>query len=358
MSESVVTKILIPQAKDQEPLKPSTQEVNKDEKIFKKEKHQLIYRAFLDTLGNLEKQTQREINKIQEKLQGEISEREVQKLRCEQQSLEELLNRLKNEDEKKIFTFVFKNSGRVFNDVSSKIKPLSEEDLFRFLLSVFKEIREKKLASEENLKNGKIGKVVAECVSKEAWHQFANFAKYQIPGRGLLEKIPGLEKVLSVEKKEDEPPLSDEEIVTTFLRKSLLPVIALTATILFVGSTLLFSIPHFVTMGLAVFCFATAEYNAIKSLFSNNKSGTLYSPHPQEEEKKERWNEKFLDGINKILESQGKEAEKSEQSAVTTEKQSAQEKVKDNTPFTKLEGTTTNQQSRDQSPQSVNATSL
>ncbi|WP_088979768.1 hypothetical protein [Wolbachia endosymbiont of Wuchereria bancrofti] len=359
MSKSVMIKISTPQIKNLEPSKPSTQWANKDEKIFEKEKHQLIYRAFLDTLENPEKQTQQEINKIQEKLQEKLSEQETQKLRCEQQSLEELLNQLKNGDEKKIFTFVLKNSGKIFNDVSPKIKPLSEEDFSQFLLSVFKEIREKKLASEENLKNGEIEKVVAECISKEVWHQFTDFTKHQIPGRRLLEKILGFGKVLSVEKKEDEPILSDKEMVITFLRKSLLPIIALTATMLFIGSTSLFGIPYFVTIGLAVFCFATAEYSAIKSLFSNNKPGTLYNPHPQEEEKKkEQWNEKFFDGINKILEPQGKGAEKSEQSAVITEEQSIQEKVKENAPFTKLKGNTTNQQSKNQSSQNVNAPSL
>ncbi|QKX03241.1 hypothetical protein GOY07_03685 [Wolbachia endosymbiont of Litomosoides sigmodontis] len=354
-----MTKILISQTKNRESSKMSIQEVNKDEKIFKKEKHQLIYRAFLDILENPEKQIQQKINKTQEKLQREFSEQEIQKLRRKQQSLKELLNRLKNKDEKKIFAFVFENSERVFNNVSPKIKSLSEEDLSQFLLSVFKEIREKKLANEENLKSNEIKKIVAECVRKEAWHQFTDFAKYQIPGRGLLEKIPSLGKVLIVKKKEDEPPLSDEEIVTTFLRKSLLPIIALTSTILFISSTLLSGIFHFITIGFAIFCFATAEYNAIKSLFSNNKPGTLYNPHPQEEEKKkEQWNEEFLDGINKILEPKGKGNKKSEQPSVITKKQSAQEKVKDNTPFTKLEGTTINQQSKDQSPQSVNATSL
>jgi len=98
-----------PQTKDS---KPSVQLTNEDKKTFEKKEHQLIYRAFLDTLEDPEKQTQQEINKIREERQEKLSEQEKEKLQRDLQSLVKLLGQLQspNENEKKIFTFTFENS--------------------------------------------------------------------------------------------------------------------------------------------------------------------------------------------------------------------------------------------------------
>lgn len=317
-----MTKILTPQTKN---LEPSNQVTNKDEKIFEKEEYQAIYRAFLDTLKNpenLEKQTKQEIEKKKQKLKEELSDKEKQKLHRDLESLNKQLKRLQNGNEKKIFTFISKNHEGIFNNINQEdIKLLSEENFCQLLLSVFEKIREKNLASEENLKNDKIKQEVAECVADIRGTE-AKDSFIKLPGwlfgikvnpknffssfmNGMKEKIPFLSKD---KKEEDEPPLSDEEMVTTFLRKSLFPIIVLTTVILLGGlsgpvSVLgLFTIPHVIVIGLAVFGLAAAEYKAVKGLFSNDKKGTLYNPHSRDEKERKEWGNEISDGINKILE--------------------------------------------------------
>ncbi|WP_341817223.1 hypothetical protein [Wolbachia endosymbiont (group A) of Agelastica alni] len=293
-----------PQVKSSKPPKLPTQVTNEDEKIFEKEEHQVIYRAFLDTLENPEKQTKQEIEKKKQKLKEELSDQEKQKLQSDLKSLGKLLGQLQgqNEDEKKIFAFVFENREEIFKNINQEdIKLLSEENFLQFLVSVSKKIKKENLAREENLKNGKIKQEVAECVADirgtEAWDWVVDSAKRKIPLRELLEKIPGLGKVLGVKKEEDEPPLSDEEMVKTFLSKSLLPIT------LFAFSALIFGtgpIALAISGGLLVW----TEVSTIKSLFSNNKKGTLYDPSSQDKddtEKRAKLNGKILEGIDDIL---------------------------------------------------------
>ncbi|MBA8770481.1 hypothetical protein HCR16_05230 [Wolbachia pipientis] len=296
-----------PQVKSSKSPKLPTQVTNKDEKVFKfeKEEHQLIYRAFLDIFKNpekLEEQTKQEIEKKEQKL------KEKQKLQSDLKSLKERLPRLQDENEKKIFTFVFENSGKIFNNVSPEdIKLLSEENFLQFLLSVFKEIREQGLAREEKLNNDKIQQIITKCVADirgtEARDWVVDSVKRKIPGRELLEKIPDLGKVLGVKKEEDEPPLSDEEMVTTFLRKIFLPISFSIASILIFGPTTL-------AIVAAVIGTIFAIKGGVEVLFSNDKKGTLYNPHSQDEKKKEGWDGKVLDGINTILKTSVKGAEK------------------------------------------------
>lgn len=341
-----MTKILTPQTKN---LEPSNQVTNKDEKVFKfkNEEHQLIYRAFLDILENpenLEKQTKQKIEKKKQKLKEELSDQEKQKLQSNLKSLYERLERLQNGNEKKIFTFISKNHEGIFNNINQEdIKLLSEENFLQFLLSVSKKIREKNLASEENLENGEIKQVVDDCIADirgiEAKDSFIKLAGWPFGIKidpknisssfmnGVKEKIPFLGKD---KKEEDEPPLSDEEMVTTFLRKSLFPIIALTTVILLGGlsgpvSVLgLFTIPHVIVIGFAVFGFAAAEYKAVKSLFSNDKKGTLYDPHSRDEKERKEWGNEISDGINEILKSGVNETGQGNQPAVTAEEQLTQ----------------------------------
>ncbi|WP_353283800.1 hypothetical protein [Wolbachia endosymbiont (group A) of Lypha dubia] len=330
-----------PQVKSSKPPKLPTQVTNKDEKVFKfeKEKHQLIYRTFLDIFKNpekLEEQTKQEIEKKEQEIEKKKQEiekkkqklKEKQKLQSDLKSLKERLPRLQDENEKKIFTFVFENSGKIFNNVNPEdIKSLSEENFSQFLLSVFEKIREKKLANEENLKNGKIKEVVDDCVADirgtEAKDSSIKFVlemlllliggikidPKNISGSfmdGMKEKIPFLGKD---KKEEDEPPLSDEEMVKTFLRKSLFPIT------LFAFSALIFGtgpIALAISGGLLVW----TEVSTIKSLFSNNKKGTLYDPSSQDKddtEKRAKLNKKICDGINKILGTPVEKAKGSEQ---------------------------------------------
>ncbi|WMT84971.1 hypothetical protein NMD99_03080 [Wolbachia endosymbiont of Listronotus oregonensis] len=336
MSNSVMTKILTPQTKN---LEPSNQVTNKDEKVFKfkNEEHQLIYRAFLDTLENpetlenLKKQTKQEIEKKEQKLKEELPDREKQELQDDLKSLDERLERLQNGNEKKIFTFISKNHEGIFNNINQEdIKLLSEENFCQLLLSVFEKIREKNLASEENLKNDKIKQEVAECVADirgtEAKDSLIKLAGWPLGIKidpknisssfmnGVKEKIPFLGKD---KKEEDEPPLSDEEMATAFLRKIFLPISFSIASILIFGPTTL-------AIVAAVIGTIFAIKGGVEVLFSNDKKGTLYNPHSRDEKKKEGWDGKILDGISKILGSKVNETGQGNQPAVTTEEQLTQ----------------------------------
>lgn len=311
-----------PQVKSSKPPKLP----NEGEKTFEKEEHQLIYRAFLDILENpetLEKQTKQEIEKKKQKLKEELSDKEKQKLHRDLESLNKQLKRLQNGNEKKIFTFISKNHEGIFKKINHEdIKLLSEENFSQFLLSVFEKIREKKLANEENLKNGKIKKVVDDCVADIRGTE-AKDSFIKLPGwlfgikvdpknflgsfkDGLLENIPFLGKD---KKEEDEPPLSDEEIVTTFLSKIFFPVLLSTIPMLIFGPT---------TLGVVLTAIGTifVVKRGVEVLFSNNKKGTLYDPSSQDKddtEKRAKLNKKICDGINKILGTPVEKAKGSEQ---------------------------------------------
>ncbi|WP_406828476.1 hypothetical protein [Wolbachia endosymbiont (group A) of Icerya purchasi] len=308
-----------PQVKSSKPPKLPTQVTNKDEKVFKfeKEKHQLIYRTFLDIFKNpekLEEQTKQEIEKKKQKL------KEKQKLQSDLKSLKERLPRLQDENEKKIFTFISKNHEGIFKNINQEdIKLLSEENFLQFLVSVSKKIKKENLANEENLENGKIKQVVNDCIADirktEAKDSLIKLLGWPFGIKvdpknisssfmnGVKEKIPFLGKD---EKEEDEPPLSDEEMVTTFLRKIFLPILFSIASISIFGPTT-----------LAVVVAAIGAIFAIKGgvgvLFSNNKKGTLYDPNSQDKndtEKREKLNGKILEGIDDILKTPVTEVEK------------------------------------------------
>uniref|UniRef100_T1HRC7 POLAc domain-containing protein n=1 Tax=Rhodnius prolixus TaxID=13249 RepID=T1HRC7_RHOPR len=182
-----------------------------------------------NTLKNPEKQTQQEMEEIAKKLQEELPKEQEQKLQGDLRSLKERVPRLQNENEKKIFTFVLENRGKIFNDVNQKIKSLSEENFLQFLFSAFEKIREKNLASKENLENNKIKEVINECVDDirgtEAKDSLIKLAGWpfgikvdpkNISGSfmsGLKEKVP----FLGGGKEEDEPPLSDEEMMASLI---------------------------------------------------------------------------------------------------------------------------------------------
>ncbi|MDR2609343.1 MAG: hypothetical protein LBC06_01970 [Rickettsiales bacterium] len=311
-----------PQAGKKKSTGPSIQLTDEDKKTFEKKEHQLIYRAFLDTLENPEKQTRQEMEEIAKKLQEKLPKEQEQKLQDELQPLGKQLTRLQNENEKKIFTFVLENRGKIFNDVNQKIKSLSEENFLQFLISVFEKIREKNLASKENLENNKIKEVINECVDdirgKEAKDSLIKLAGWPFgikvdPKKTFLallmselkEKVP----FLGGGKEKGEPPLSDEEMVTTFLRKSLLPVA------LFAFTTLIFGTGP-IMLSIAVVGLLVTEVNAVKSLFSNNRKGTLYNP---DTEKEKEWGGEISSRISEILETPVKGAGKDNQPALAEE---------------------------------------
>ncbi|MGL9681478.1 MAG: hypothetical protein ACR5K2_00385 [Wolbachia sp.] len=319
MSKSVMTGILAQQTKNS---RPSVQLTDEDKKIFKKGKHQLIYCAFLDSLENPEKQTQQEIEEIAKGMQKKLSEEQKQKLLGDLKLLKEWIPRLQNENEKKIFTFILENSKDIFKNVDQEdIKSLSEENFLQFLISVFSKIREKNLASKENLENNKIREVIDECVDDicgtEAKDSLIKLAGWPFGIKldpkniscslmsGLKEKVPFLGKG----KEKDEQPLSDEEMVTTFLRKSLLLVA------LFAFITLVFGTGS-IMLSIAVVGLLFTEVNAVKSLFSNNRKCTLYNP---DNEKEKEWGCEISSRISEILETSVKGAGKDNQSALAEE---------------------------------------
>lgn len=285
-----------PQVKSSKPPKLPTQVTNEDEKIFEKEEHQVIHDAFIQLLKN----------KVQPK---------------------EL-----KEDDEAVLAFMLSQNQIIFNNVKLEdVEPLSEENFSQFLLSVFEKIREKKLANEENLKNGKIKEVVDDCVADirgtEAKDSSIKFVlemlllliggikidPKNISGSfmdGMKEKIPFLGKD---KKEEDEPPLSDEEMVKTFSSKIFFSVLLSTIPMLIFGPT---------TLGVVLTAIGTifAVKGGIEVLFSNNKKGTLYEPSSQDNtEKRAKLNEKICDGINKILGTPVEKAKGSEQPTSVSE---------------------------------------
>lgn len=188
-----------------------------------------------------------------------------------------------------------------------KIRPLSEENFCQFLLSVLKEIREKKLAGEED---SKVKQVVEECLddirgteAKDSLIKLVGLPlgikiePKNISGSlmsGLKEKIPFLG---DGKKEDDEPPLSDEEMVTKCLRKVFLPILFSIASILIFGPTTL-------AIVAAVIGTIFAVKGGVEVLFSNNKKGALYdpsSPDKDDTEKRAKLNEKICKGIDDIL---------------------------------------------------------
>ncbi len=258
-----MTGIPISQSKNQEPSKPPVQAVEKNEMVLKEE-HRVIYDDFVKVLQDKAKENQGITN---------------------------------------AFISVYKDI--LLNNVNpEKIRPLSEENFCQFLLSVLKEIREKKLAREED---SKVKQIVEGCLDDvrgtEARDWVVDFVKRKIPGRGLLKKIPGLGKVLDVKEEEDKPLLSDEEMVTKFLRKVFLPILFSIASILIFGPTTLAIIA-------AVIGTIFAVKGGIEVLFSNNRPGTLYdpsSPDKDDIEKREKLNEKIRNGIDDIFKTEIKE---------------------------------------------------
>ncbi|WP_353284450.1 hypothetical protein [Wolbachia endosymbiont (group A) of Lasioglossum fulvicorne] len=302
-----------PQVKSSKPPKLPIQVTNKDEKVFEKEEHQLISRAFLDTLENpenLEKQTKQEIEKKEQEIKKKEQKlKEKQKLQSDLKSLKERLPRLQDENEKKIFTFISKNHEGIFNNINQEdIKLLSEENFLQLLLPVFKEIREQGLAREEKFNNDKIQQIITKCVTDirgtEAKDSLIKLLGWPFGIKvdpknffvsfkdGLLEKVPFFGKD---KKEEDEPPLSDEEMVTTFLRKIFLPILFSIASISIFGPTTL-------AIVAAVIGTIFAIKGGVEVLFSNNKKGTLYDPSSQDDtEKRAKLNGKILEGIDDIL---------------------------------------------------------
>ncbi|MGL9759136.1 MAG: hypothetical protein ACR5LA_10350 [Wolbachia sp.] len=194
-----------------------------------------------------------------------------------------------------------------------KIKPLSEENFCQFLLSVLKEIREKKLAGEED---SKVKQVVEACLadirSTEAKDSLIKLVGLPLGIKidpknisnsfmsGLKEKIPFLG---DGKKEDDEPPLSDQEMVTKCLRKVFLPILFSIASILIFGPTTL-------AIVAAVIGTIFAVKGGVEVLFSNNKKGTLYDPSSQDKddtEKRAKLNEKICKGIDDILKTEIKE---------------------------------------------------
>ncbi|WP_406719361.1 hypothetical protein [Wolbachia endosymbiont (group B) of Eucosma cana] len=202
----------------------------------------------------------------------------------------------------------------LLNNVNpEKIRPLSEENFCQFLLSIFKEVREKKLAGEED---SKVKQVVEACLddirgteAKDSLIKLVGLPlgikidPKNISGsfmEGVKEKIP----FLGGDKKEDdEPPLSDQEMVTKCLRKVFLPILFSIASILIFGPTTL-------AIVAAVIGTIFAVKGGVEVLFSNNKKGTLYDPSSQDKddtEKRAKLNEKICKGIDDILKTEIKE---------------------------------------------------
>ncbi|WP_395463015.1 hypothetical protein [Wolbachia endosymbiont of Cantharis cryptica] len=265
------------------PSEPPAQVIEEDKKAWK-EKHKVIYDAFLDQLEKYEDLDKRTLD-----------------------NYKDIFNNVKPED----------------------IKLLSKKNFLEFLLSVLEKIRAQGLANKENLTDNEIKQVVDDCVSdirdteaKDSsikllgWPFGIKIDPKNISGSfmsWLRKYIPFLGEG---EKQEDEPPLSDEEMVITFLRKIFLPAFVSIASILIFGPT------TFAIVAAAIGAMFAIK-GGVEVLFSNNKPGTLYNPDTQKEKEKE-WDNEISSGISKILETPVKGAKKGNQSDVIGEEQLVQ----------------------------------
>lgn len=314
-----MTGTLVPQKENVKPSEPSAQ-VMEDEVIFKEE-HKAIYDAFIQSLEN----------------------------RVQSEELKE--------DDETVLAFILSQNQIIFKNVKLEdVKLLSEENFCQLLLSVFKEIREQGLAREEKLNNDKIQQIITKCVADirvtEAKDLLIKLAGSPLGVKvdpknffgsfkdGLLEKVPFFGKD---KKEEDEPPLSDEEMVKTFLSKIFLPALLSIASILIFGPTTL-------AIVAAVIGTIFAIKGGVEVLFSNNKKGTLYNPNSQDEKKKEGWDGKILDGINTILKTPVEGAEK----GISVSEQIFQVRNEENKQPTTLEQVALDQQAKNTGQQPNN----
>lgn len=303
-----MTAILIPQAKSSIFFLDLPVVNPKDLILSKKilEERTIAYNAFLNTLENLEEQTKKKIEELKKYPKQETQEQQdsLEKSLIEQK---ELLARLQSDEEKKIFDFILANHKNIFKVDPKKIKKfnqLNEKNFSRLLVLIYKKIRAEGLADEKSLEGGEIKKVSGKLADEkrsegsaikkvvdgrvdkarraEAWDWFVGL-KSKIPGVGFLRKMPGLEKILGKEE-EEKKQLSEKEVATTFLFQAMWPFIILMIVILSGGLSGpmsvfgFFTIPHGIVIALAVFSFVTAEYKAIKGLFSNDEEFTSDGP--------------------------------------------------------------------------------
>ncbi|MCV3769427.1 MAG: hypothetical protein K0T53_01705 [Wolbachia pipientis] len=241
-------------------------------KIIFKDKHRVIYDAFMQSLKNA--------------LQS---------------------GKLK-ENDKTILAFMLDQNQVLFKNVKLRnMKLLSEENFLQFLLSMLEKIRKKKLVDRENLRNNEIEKIINECIS-DIYNTEAKDSLISFIGRLFGIKVNpknifgSLKKELlpffSKSKEEnDELPFSDEKMVIIFLYKLFLPII------LFACSILIFSMSPMISIVNGIFLILSIS-GAVKSIFSNDKKGTLYHPYLLNEKE---WSEKISNGISEILETQIKE---------------------------------------------------
>ncbi|QKX02247.1 hypothetical protein [Wolbachia endosymbiont of Dirofilaria (Dirofilaria) immitis] len=234
------------------------------------------------------------------------------------------------EDDKAILAFMLDQNQVMFKNIESKdIKSLSEENFLQFLLSVFEKIRRKDLANKENLKNDEVVKVVNECISDIRNTEARGFL-VKLAGQPFRIKVDhenffasfkhGLPFFGKGKKEDDKLPLSDEEVVTTFLRKLLLPIILFAFSVLIFGSSPIMSTINGIFLVLTV-------SGTIERLFFNDRKGTLYNPHSPN---KKKWSNEISSGISKVLETKVEESKQPTRVREDGESFSVPEQVKAN----------------------------
>ncbi|MDD9331557.1 MAG: hypothetical protein PV340_02785 [Wolbachia sp.] len=245
---------------------------------------------------------------------------------------------------KKSLAFTLEKHEDIFNSINQEdIKSLNEKNFSKLLVLAYKRIREEDLFDEKHLKSGKIKQIVSECVAKirgkEAWGLVTDFVKFKVPVRGLLKKVPCIGNFLGdeEEEKKKKSQMNDTEEVVGVLHKFLLPIvtfIAVTAVVALISGP---TGPVMLSLGIVV----VVEIMAIKSLFSNNREGSMHNlpenipmystsvdigrtlnriesdqatkKEEKNQKKQTEWRGKIIEDIDKVLKTSIKVAEEGKQ---------------------------------------------
>lgn len=250
-----------PHARQQKTQKPVNQAVNNGKEEALKEEHRLIQGVFFERM-----KAYRDWDELETHYPGQ----------------------------KEIFAVILKKQDSILKNINPEVvNSLSEENFRQLLSSIFKRIRKQNSVKKENLTDDEISKIVAKCVVGARGTEAKDILIKSAGGllgmdvdpkdklgsikRGVLKKLPfGGSK----EEEDNQPSLRGTQVVTKFLRNSVLPIIF--ALLSLSISSLIFGF-SLITLTITVIVLLVTEVKVVKSLFSNDKGGTVYNTNKKDE---------------------------------------------------------------------------
>ncbi|WCR53785.1 MAG: hypothetical protein PG981_000807 [Wolbachia endosymbiont of Ctenocephalides orientis wCori] len=247
-------------ARQQKILKPVSQTINNGKEEVLKEEHQVIYDVFFERM-----EAYRDWAELETHYPGQ----------------------------KEIFAFILNEQDSILKNINPKdVNSLSEENFRQLLSSIFKKIRKQNSAKKGNLTDDEISQIIAKCVVDARGTEAKDILVKSGGGlfgidtdpkdisgsikRGVLKKLP-----FGGSKEEDnKPSLRGTQVVKKILRNSVLPIIFALLSLLI--SSLIFGF-SLITLAITVIVLLVTEVKEVKSLFSNDKEGTVYNTNKEGE---------------------------------------------------------------------------